>query len=90
MTRVRLGPQHLDWAERRCAVLTWISIYWFSRAGPAASLRIYYEVSEKDGIPPSMYEPLPTIPLGYSYFPGEVFDLPRRCAHFSSSLRRRR
>ncbi|KAH9018198.1 alpha/beta-hydrolase [Lactarius deliciosus] len=24
-------------------VLTWISIYWFSRAGPAASVRIYYE-----------------------------------------------
>ncbi|KAJ7282424.1 hypothetical protein C8J57DRAFT_1554332, partial [Mycena rebaudengoi] len=23
---------------------TWISIYWFSRAGPAASLRIYYEI----------------------------------------------
>ena len=24
-------------------VLTWISIYWFSAAGPAASVRIYYE-----------------------------------------------
>lgn len=24
-------------------VLTWVSIYWFSTAGPAASLRIYYE-----------------------------------------------
>ncbi|KIJ49132.1 hypothetical protein M422DRAFT_161534 [Sphaerobolus stellatus SS14] len=26
-------------------VLTWVSIYWFSRQGPAASLRIYYEVA---------------------------------------------
>ncbi|KAI1794412.1 epoxide hydrolase [Ganoderma leucocontextum] len=26
-------------------VLEWISIYWFSRAGPAASTRIYYETS---------------------------------------------
>jgi len=26
-------------------VLTWISIYWFSRAGPAASVRIYYELT---------------------------------------------
>lgn len=24
-------------------ILTWISIYWFSKGGPAASLRIYYE-----------------------------------------------
>lgn len=26
-------------------ILTWVSIYYFSTAGPAASLRIYYEVS---------------------------------------------
>ncbi|CAL1713454.1 unnamed protein product [Somion occarium] len=26
-------------------VLTWISLYWFSRPGPAASVRIYYEVA---------------------------------------------
>ncbi|KAH9974906.1 alpha/beta-hydrolase [Lactifluus volemus] len=25
-------------------VLTWVSIYWFSRAGPAASVQIYYEL----------------------------------------------
>lgn len=24
-------------------ILTWVSIYWYSNAGPAASLRIYYE-----------------------------------------------
>ncbi|KAL9600163.1 MAG: hypothetical protein Q9179_003297, partial [Wetmoreana sp. 5 TL-2023] len=24
-------------------ILTWVSVYWFSTAGPAASLRIYYE-----------------------------------------------
>ncbi|KAF8631039.1 hypothetical protein AX15_002647 [Amanita polypyramis BW_CC] len=54
-------------------VLTWISIYWFSRAGPAASLRIYYEISE------SVLEmEMPTIPLGYSCFPKELVMLPRR------------
>lgn len=26
-------------------ILTWVSIYWFSTAGPAASLRIYYEAT---------------------------------------------
>lgn len=26
-------------------ILTWVSIYWFSTAGPAASVRIYYEAA---------------------------------------------
>ncbi|KAF9242603.1 Alpha/Beta hydrolase protein [Melanogaster broomeanus] len=33
-------------------VLTWVSIYYFSRAGPAASLRIYYEISDNHIIDP--------------------------------------
>ncbi|KZP29214.1 alpha/beta-hydrolase [Athelia psychrophila] len=57
-------------------VLTWISTYWFSRAGPAASLRIYYEVGhEKGGI--EVTGPPPTIPMGVAYFPKEVVNLPR-------------
>lgn len=34
-------------------ILTWVSIYWFSTAGPAASLRIYYEAvhnTSNDGV----------------------------------------
>ncbi|KAJ7148030.1 Alpha/Beta hydrolase protein [Mycena crocata] len=58
-------------------VLTWISIYWFSRAGPAASLRIYYEVVAEDTLLPSVHDKLPTIPLGFSYFPKELLNLPR-------------
>ncbi|KAJ6599748.1 Alpha/Beta hydrolase protein [Mycena vulgaris] len=58
-------------------VLTWISVYWFSRAGPAASLRIYYEVAAENGLLPPIYDIQPTIPLGFSYFPGELFSLPR-------------
>ncbi|KAI0683045.1 hypothetical protein C8Q76DRAFT_319500 [Earliella scabrosa] len=27
-------------------VLEWVSIYWFSRAGPAVSLRMYYELTD--------------------------------------------
>ncbi|KAJ7683466.1 Alpha/Beta hydrolase protein [Mycena rosella] len=67
-------------------VLTWISIYWFSRAGPAASLRIYYEVSAEDGVLPSIHGPLPTIPLGYSYFPGELINLPRSWARRTGNV----
>ncbi|KAJ7693068.1 Alpha/Beta hydrolase protein [Mycena rosella] len=67
-------------------VLTWMSIYWFSRAGPAASLRIYYEVEQEDGLLPPLGGPHPTIPLGYSYFPREVFDLPRSWARRTGNV----
>lgn len=55
-------------------VLTWISIYWFSRAGPAASLRIYYELAKGGTMARG---PNPTIPMGVSFFPGELCNLPR-------------
>ncbi|KAG2356322.1 Alpha/Beta hydrolase protein [Suillus spraguei] len=59
-----------NWSDDE--VLTWISMYWFSRAGPAASLRIYFELREdceeigRD----------PTIPIGASFFPKELIVLP--------------
>ena len=31
--------------EPLVAVIEWVSIYWFSRAGPGAAGRIYYEMS---------------------------------------------
>ncbi|KAF8654611.1 hypothetical protein AX16_003523 [Volvariella volvacea WC 439] len=43
----------VDWTDdypwQDDEVLDWVSIYWFSRAGPAASVRIYYEVLQGDG-----------------------------------------
>ncbi|KAJ7062249.1 Alpha/Beta hydrolase protein [Mycena amicta] len=57
-------------------VLTWISSYYFSRAGPAASLRIYYELHNGDKRFPPPSE-APTIPFGTSYFPKEVLIAPR-------------
>ncbi|RDX46494.1 alpha/beta-hydrolase [Lentinus brumalis] len=58
-------------------VLEWVSIYWFSRAGPAASLRIYYEMSHGgtgDFFHGTQWIPIPT---GVSYFPGEIVRLPK-------------
>ena len=57
-------------------VLEWISIYYFSRAGPAASVRIYYEMSnggEEVGRSPGWT----SVPLGVSYFPAEIMHLPK-------------
>ncbi|KIJ64436.1 hypothetical protein HYDPIDRAFT_132296 [Hydnomerulius pinastri MD-312] len=59
-------------------VLTWVTIYWFSRAGPAASLRIYYEISEQYIVNPASF---PTIPTGVSYFPKEIFIFPGAWVH---------
>ncbi|TFL02307.1 Alpha/Beta hydrolase protein [Pterulicium gracile] len=57
------------------SMLTWISIYWFSKAGPAASLRIYYETIKHDehGVRSS---DAPTIPFGASFFPKEIIRHP--------------
>ncbi|KAG6841103.1 hypothetical protein C0991_001791 [Blastosporella zonata] len=59
-------------------VLTWISIYYFSRAGPAASIRIYYEgVQAAGGMDLFRQVEHTKIPLGYSYFPKELAIFPR-------------
>ncbi|KAF9468675.1 Alpha/Beta hydrolase protein [Collybia nuda] len=59
-------------------VLTWISLYHFSRAGPAASIRIYYEIMKARGSRPvPQSERLSPIPLGHSYFPKDIIVLPR-------------
>ncbi|EPS98673.1 hypothetical protein FOMPIDRAFT_1031345 [Fomitopsis schrenkii] len=57
-------------------VLTWISVYWFSRAGPAASVRIYYEIAGQGDLPVADIK-WSSIPLGLSYFPKEVAVVPK-------------
>ncbi|KAG7088369.1 hypothetical protein E1B28_012372 [Marasmius oreades] len=53
-------------------VLTWISIYYFSRAGPASSVRIYYEMMQDKE---KVIKPL--TPFGVSRFPKELNIRPR-------------
>ena len=67
-------------------ICTWVSIYWFSNAGPAAAERIYYEIgrSGKWGermTRDKMWEWLPGVKIGYSHFPKDIHVLP------SSSVR---
>ncbi|KAH8077022.1 alpha/beta-hydrolase [Cristinia sonorae] len=59
-----------DWDDDE--ILAWVSIYWFSRAGPMAASRIYAEFVRVGGIPP--WSP---VPLGVSYFPKEVMPVPK-------------
>ncbi|KAI0065050.1 alpha/beta-hydrolase [Artomyces pyxidatus] len=55
-------------------VLTWLSIYWFSRAGPAASVRIYFELQRAGEI---FNNPRTSVPTGVSLFPKELLISPR-------------
>ncbi|KAJ8496634.1 hypothetical protein ONZ45_g12393 [Pleurotus djamor] len=59
-------------------VLTWISIYWFSKSGPTSSLQIYKEVFGSGDVSLKQTNPkdIPTIPLGISVFPKELLSLP--------------
>ncbi|EIM89732.1 alpha/beta-hydrolase [Stereum hirsutum FP-91666 SS1] len=61
-------------------VLNWISIYWFSRAGPAASIRIYYEMRGQwaPGVIPINIK---HVPIGVSYFPQEMYVPPKTWVH---------
>ncbi|KAH9056305.1 Alpha/Beta hydrolase protein [Lactarius vividus] len=55
-------------------LLTWVSIYWFSRSGPAASVRIYYEFAHADN---GTRFPKTSVPVGLSFFLKEVMQFPR-------------
>lgn len=61
-------------------ILTWISIYWFSTAGPAASVRIYYEAvhsADKTVSREAMSSWIPKVKLGMAYFPRELGVVPK-------------
>jgi hypothetical protein len=61
-------------------ILKWISIYWFSTAGPAASVRIYYEAIHA---PPGILgrkeatEYVPKVQLGIAHFPKDLTPVPK-------------
>ena len=58
-------------------ILTWISIYWFSTAGPAASFRIYYEATHTDGVHRERTQSwIPKVKLGLLHAPKELTVVP--------------
>ncbi|KAF2238210.1 alpha/beta-hydrolase [Viridothelium virens] len=64
-------------------VCAWVSIYWFSAAGPAASVRIYYESQHEGGVDGNMASRLrpgrwiPHAKVGLLYCPKELDPSPR-------------
>ena len=69
-----------DYAWTDDEILTWVSIYWFSTAGPAASVRIYHEATYPQ--PPltastsTLQEWIPRVKLGLAHFPREINVVP--------------
>ncbi|KAK7045806.1 hypothetical protein VNI00_007209 [Paramarasmius palmivorus] len=68
-SQIYLRAPILEGSALLLLVLTWISIYWFSRAGPAASVRGYYENAQAGEF---ANIPTPSVPTGYSFFPKEI------------------
>jgi pimeloyl-ACP methyl ester carboxylesterase len=62
-------------------ILTWISIYWFSTAGPNAHVRIYYEAThnwtEKFPGRERASEWVGGVKLGLAFFPKELSVVPK-------------
>ncbi|KAL1745740.1 Alpha/Beta hydrolase protein [Schizophyllum fasciatum] len=60
-------------------ILTWVSLYWLSRAGPAATFRTYYEAMQRPSLGSifNLIPAPPTIPLGLSFFPRELSRFPK-------------
>ncbi|KAH9939029.1 alpha/beta-hydrolase [Epithele typhae] len=62
----------VDWSDaypwKDDEVLEWVSIYWFSRAGPAASVRIYKEMTGGYAYRAIAHAKRTSIPFGVCYF----------------------
>ncbi|KAI0325055.1 alpha/beta-hydrolase [Cubamyces sp. BRFM 1775] len=67
-------------------IIEWISIYWFSRAGPAASTRIYYEMTERNKHDVFEGTKWTSVPFGAAHFPGEPLRVPKSWAHMIGKL----
>lgn len=73
-----------DYAWTDDEILTWISIYWFSEAGPGASGMIYHQaipdLSPGGKLPIGKLRSWLPMPLGLSIFPKEIANMPRSWA----------
>lgn len=63
-------------------ILTWISIYWFSTAGPGASVRTYFEAHDPStefggGPTDSSFWKFTNVPLGLTQFPKDIVGIPK-------------
>ena len=86
-----------DWTDEYLwtpdEVCTWVSIYWFSTAGPAANVRIYYEAAHdwrQNGTRKITKDRarhyVPFVKIGLSHFPRELRVLPKTWARTQGNV----
>jgi len=68
-----------EWTDDE--ILTWISIYYFSRAGPAASSYVYYAMEHAEISPTTVSQRYSEVPLGVSRFPRDTLLFPKLWNH---------
>lgn len=68
-----------DWTDDE--ILTWVSIYYFSKAGPAATSYIYYDNEHRDPPVFAAAQAYSDVPLGISRFPQDLILLPKLWNH---------
>ncbi|KAH9903937.1 microsomal epoxide hydrolase [Xylariomycetidae sp. FL2044] len=77
---VAWSVRRLTLIRRRVCAPGWVSVYWFSAAGPAASFNLYYEFAQAHRPEVFDTEALQRwngdVPLGLAYFPADVFNFP--------------
>ncbi|KAI0258244.1 Alpha/Beta hydrolase protein [Gloeopeniophorella convolvens] len=64
-------------------VLTWVSIYWFSRAGPVASIGLYYELAKADEV---VRLPRTSVPVGLSFFAKDILLRPKAFLYAEANI----
>ncbi|KAL3423107.1 epoxide hydrolase 5 [Phlyctema vagabunda] len=72
-----------DWTDAYAfaddEILAWVSLYLFSRAGPVASTRIYYEAVHEPGQDSyhRAMRHIPRVKIGLAQFPRDIYVFPR-------------
>jgi hypothetical protein len=82
--KLRDWTDEYPWTDEE--IITWVSIYYHSEAGPDASLRLYYDITHPQGATDGQkgYPNCPmddflrwnSTPLGLSYFPKDIVLVP--------------
>ncbi|KAI9368063.1 Alpha/Beta hydrolase protein [Aspergillus egyptiacus] len=73
--KLHLWSDNYPWTDDE--ILTWVSIYVFSAAGPAASTRIYYEASEEGSLYETLSKPAPPgVKIAVAQFKEELMKYP--------------
>jgi hypothetical protein len=81
LAKLFLDEKLISWSDKyqwsEDEVLTWVSLYYFSDAGPEASSYHYYEAIHGSIITVPVVQNYINVPLGLADFPVEISNAPK-------------